>query len=122
MSYLSGRTQVVEIQNITLGLKNTYQSNPQPVTCGVPQESVLGPAIFVLFVNDFPAYIQDHNTNCVMYADDTTLLIRDDTAEGVHATACNSLCKALTYCRKNDLAVNPSKTIQINFSLHSKNT
>lgn len=51
-----------------------------------------------------------------MYADDTTLLIKNNTAEGACAAATVSLNKALNYCRINDLAINPQKTIQINFS------
>uniref|UniRef100_A0A1B6KD14 Reverse transcriptase domain-containing protein n=2 Tax=Cicadellinae TaxID=33370 RepID=A0A1B6KD14_9HEMI len=116
VSYLTGRSQIVELQTTIYGVTTSHQSNPLPVTRGVPQGSVLGPVLFVLFVNDFPAYIRDHNTTCVMYADDTTLLIKNDSAEGVYESATSSLSKALNYCRRNDLAMNPSKTVHINFS------
>ena len=46
-------------------------SNIQTVNIGVPQGSVLGPLLFMLFVNDLPQYIV--NGRCSMYADDTIL-------------------------------------------------
>uniref|UniRef100_A0A1B6LLW5 Reverse transcriptase domain-containing protein n=1 Tax=Graphocephala atropunctata TaxID=36148 RepID=A0A1B6LLW5_9HEMI len=51
-----------------------------------------------------------------MYADDTTLLLQHKTALGLHSAITNSTEKALHYCLQNDLAINPSKTTQLNFS------
>lgn len=55
----SGQKQLVQVQTPTHYLKNTYQSNQQPATWKVLQGSV----DLVLFVNNFPAYIQDHQFN-----------------------------------------------------------
>jgi len=78
VSYLEGRSQVVEIQHTTSGVASTFRSSPQPITRGVPQGSVLGPILFILLTNDFPALIQNESTSCIMYADDTTLLLKND--------------------------------------------
>ena len=62
-NYLSERVQVTEI--------NGVQSGPRIISCGVPQESILGPLLFLIYINDLP--------NCQllskirMYTDDTSL-------------------------------------------------
>ena len=64
-SYLTNRTQAVSLNGVI--------SDKQITTCGVPQGSILGPLLFLLFINDLPMYTQDQVTNVDMYADDTTL-------------------------------------------------
>ena len=64
-SYLTYRTQAVNINGVI--------SNKQITTCGVPQGSILGPLLFLLFINDLPIYVKEHVSNVDMYADDTTI-------------------------------------------------
>lgn len=51
-----------------------------------------------------------------MYADDTTLLIKHDSADELHANSLISLQNALTYSKLNDLSLNSEKTTQVHFS------
>ena len=51
-SYLTNRTQSVFIEGSL--------SDPLPVECGVPQGSILGPLLYILFTNDLPEAIHDH--------------------------------------------------------------
>ena len=64
INYLSGRQQCVIIENVTSTSKN--------VLSGVPQGSILGPILFVLFINDMADGI-DCNTDLALYADDTKI-------------------------------------------------
>ena len=59
-SFLSGRTQTVVVNNT--------ESSPAPVISGIPQGSVLGPLLFVIYINDLPNEI---TSNVYLFADDT---------------------------------------------------
>ena len=115
-SYLEGRSQFVELQHSVENQAYTYRSNSQPMTRGVPQGSVLGPILFILLTNDFPNEMLSQHTNTIMYADDTTLLISKKTANEHSINIKRAMNTAIEYCKKNDLAINPSKTTQMHFS------
>jgi len=69
--FLSGRKQAVVV--------NGNRSEEADVCSGVPQGSVLGPTLFVMYINDLPQQVK---TNVRMFADDTKLFARTDTREG----------------------------------------
>ena len=62
-SYLSLRSQYVKFNNVT----SSKESSP----IGVPQGTILGPILFLLYVNDFAQCFKQ--CKCIMYADDTTV-------------------------------------------------
>ena len=63
ISYLGGRVQAVEIS----GVFSEFRS----VTCSVPQGSILGPLLFLIYVNDMKAAVK---CKLLLYADDSALL------------------------------------------------
>ena len=62
-SYLQNNAQYCSI--------NEKISTLLTVTCGVPQESILEPLLFIIYVNDLSAFVQE--VNITMYVDDTNL-------------------------------------------------
>ena len=58
---------------------NGTQSQEANVSSGIPQGSVLGPMLFVIFINDLPANVK---SNVKMFADDTKVFVRSDTETG----------------------------------------
>ena len=101
-SYLSGRTQSVKIDNTI--------SSKRDVSFGVPQGSILGPVLFLIFVNDMAQIA----TKCslVQYADDSQFIHTGtvDRIDELIMDAELTLRNAKEYFDKNGLLVNASKT------------
>ena len=73
--YLIGRQQFVVLNNTKSELNN--------ISCGVPQGSILGPLMFLLYVNDL--YSVSNSMMTLMFADDTTMFLkRSDIVEMDH--------------------------------------
>jgi hypothetical protein len=71
-NFLSGRKQRVQV--------NGKMSDWNPVTSGIPQGSVLGPTLFVIFINDLPLAVSGHTK---IFADDTKLYHQVNSVQGV---------------------------------------
>lgn len=102
-SYLQNRKQALA------------QTNLLPVKSGVPQGSILGPLLFIIFIDDFPAVV---NTHKCLYADDTSLFVREKTiAEAEHIITV-ALNHAKQWFTANHLQLNEDKTSRFSFSHH----
>lgn len=106
--YLSHRLQCVKVDNAI--------SPSLPVTCGVPQGSIMGPLLFLLFINDL-CEIQSSFYPFV-FADDTTLFLRGRNIEEMSTTATNNLRNICSWLRSNKLSLNIEKTNYLLFTLN----
>ena len=79
------------------------------VTYGTAQGSIIGPLIFIIYVNDVFEILSDPN-DIIMYADDTLLMSKGSTMSESISECQIKLDKLIKWCDKNKLSVNIKKT------------
>ena len=99
-SYLQFRTQRVKISD--------YLSSPRSITIGLPQGSCLGPLLYLIYVNDLPNI--SNTTFPILYADDTTLCLRNDNIHNLIYQANQELKTFQDWSTANRLTINTEKT------------
>ena len=105
-SFLESREQYIDHQ-ISSG-RQKFESAHIDVTVGIPQGSVLGPLLFILYVNDLVDVAPD--IHFTLYADDTSIVLSNKSLESLQVS-CNSHLEHLHgWFSENDLYVNASKT------------
>ena len=104
-SYLRSRRQRVKINSDT-GIKT--MSEEKVVQCGVPQGSVLGPLLFLLYVNDLKNASKEFRT--ITFADDTNVFLSGPRLEELFAKANTELAKLKEWFVCNQLCLNIQKT------------
>ena len=115
-SYLSNIKQYVEIDDI--------KSNTLPITTGVPKGSILGPLLFIIYINDFPQSSQMFNFTS--YADETTLLStlgnfdNGENLNDVNTLINRELSKVNEWLEINKLSLNVAKCKYMIFHMHNK--
>ena len=111
-SYLSDRTQYVCYKNAT--------SDQRPVMCGVPQGSVLGPLLFIIYTNDLPNAI--NNAKSILFADDTTVYASSDSLSLLYNIINSELNSLADWFHANKLSLNIGKTHYVLFSQQNVST
>jgi hypothetical protein len=103
-SFLDGRRQTVRC-----GERN---SPLRSISCGVPQGSVLGPILFLLYTADLPRIIKGHGLTPHLYADDTQVYGTCSPAESIRLQNGLSACvdDVAAWMRSNRLQLNTAKT------------
>ena len=110
-SYLSNRKQFVSY--------NGVQSEKQTIECGVPQGSILGPLLFLVYINDLPDICQ--HTFPVLFADDTNLFFSGKNIDYLEQTINTELDRITLWLKANKLSLNIKKTQFMMFSGFKKN-
>ena len=109
-SYLSERKQYV--------FCNGYKSDVASISCGVPQGSVLGPLLFLLYINDLP------NISCklkfFLFADDTNIYYESTDLKELEKTVNQELKLLSQWLNVNRLALNVKKTNFVIFRSNRK--
>ena len=109
-SYLENRFQYV--------VYNDSASNLQTVTYGVPQGSVLGPLLFLLYINDMPSI--SSAISFILFADDTTGIYNSPSLDDLFKSTQNDLDKLNTWFSANQLLINIDKTNLVLFMTRQK--
>ena len=111
-NYLKNRKQKVKLADDNGAV---VFSELRGITCGVPQGSVLGPLLFLIYINDL------HNASslfrAITFADDTNLFMTAPSMQSLFQSANTELVKIQAWFESNRLCINVSKTC---FQLYSK--
>ena len=109
-NYLSNRFQCTLANNIVSELKL--------ITCGVPQGSVCGPLLFLMYINDIAGVL--NHCKVALYADDTVLYIESENVSDAVTLMQNDLNALAKWCNGNKLSINCKKTKYCIYGMRSK--
>ena len=99
-SYLNNRMQKCSV--------NGTLSSAKILTCGIPQGTILGQLLFLLYINDLPNCLV--NSEPLMYADDTHLTYASNNIEDIECTLNRDLANVSDWLKANKLTLNKTKT------------
>ena len=99
---MDNRKQYVSFHNINSSAEN--------IECGVSQGSILGPLLFLIYINDLLNYLK---TDPRFFADDTALLIDGKNFADVESVTNSKLSHISRWMIANSLTANPKKTLAL---------
>ena len=108
-SYLMGRVQCIDVSGTHSALSG--------ITCGVPQGSILGPLLFLLYVNDMDASVR---CKLLLYADDSALIVSGKSITQIEKQLSAELLSLSYWLCDNKLSLHLCKTESILFGNKSK--
>lgn len=109
-SYISDRIMRVKINNA--------MSEPYKMETGVPAGSILGPKVFLIYINEIPS-IFDENVKCLMYADDCKICMKITKSDDV-VKFQKEIDKLINWCTTNKLLLNNKKCVILTLSKNGR--
>ena len=106
LSYLQNRRQFVTV--------GETQSDPASVTCGVPQGNIMGPLLFLCYVNDIVISI-DSDCKLLLYADDSTILFSHNDPDVIASKLGKVLGSCSSWLVDNKLSLHLGKIESVLF-------
>jgi hypothetical protein len=111
-SYLRGRNQKVFIDK--LSAFDNVSSGWKKITNGIPQGSILGTLLFLVYINDLPM-ATDSDSKFVLFADDTSIIITSPNRERLQIALNKTLSDINSWFQANFLLLNFNKTYYLQF-------
>lgn len=99
-SYLTGRKQITKVNNV--------QSNATNIEYGVPQGSILGALLFIIYINDLPNML--NKCEIILYADDTLIFAEGQSNQQCYDDLTQDMKKVEIWLGMNKLKLNENKT------------
>ena len=110
-SYLSGRTQAIHVNNTMSDFDN--------IVCGVPQGSILGPLLFLCYVNDMSISISE-SCKLILYADDSAILYSHKNPDVISQVLGSEIENCSKWLIDNKLSLHLGKTESVMFGSKRK--
>lgn len=110
-SYLHKRKQTVQLSTMAEGEHRVVNSQTKEIYIGVPQGSILGPLLFILYINDL-IRIEDR---ALLFADDVGIPFVEETENDLSSVVEDSLTKVKSWFVENGLKLNIDKTQYVTF-------
>ncbi|PSN50366.1 hypothetical protein C0J52_07615 [Blattella germanica] len=111
-SYLTNRFQAVSLKEKISDFRKANH--------GVLQGSIVGPVLFIIYINDLPSSVCDEYPSIYLFPDDLAISLAD-TSENLLVSKLDLITsKVIEWCDANKLSLNNDKTVDLNYDLSRK--